>query len=106
MTAQRPLFDVSDVVTSLQARHPAVVAVARGHVIGVAGSRVDADRAWVLRLSLDPHWRGRGLGSALLGELEHRLLSRGVRRITALLADGETGTAAFVNSGFVQRGGI
>jgi transitional endoplasmic reticulum ATPase len=36
MTAQRPLFDVSDVVTSLQARHPAVVAVAKGQVIGVA----------------------------------------------------------------------
>lgn len=105
-TAQRPLFDVSDVVTSLQARHPAVVAVAKGEVVGVAVSRVDAERAWVLRLSLDPDWRGRGLGSALLGELEHRLLSRGVRRITALLPDGETGTAAFVNSGFVQRGGI
>ena len=30
MTAQRPLFDLTDVVTSLQARHPAVVAVAKG----------------------------------------------------------------------------
>ena len=106
MTAQPPLFDASDVVTSLQARHPSVVAVAEGRVIGVAVSRVDEDRAWVLRLSLDPHWRGRGLGSALLGELEHRLLLRGVRRIGALLPEGETGTDAFKNSGFVQRGGV
>jgi transitional endoplasmic reticulum ATPase len=37
---------------------------------------------------------------------ECRLLSHGVRRITALLPDGETGTAAFVKAGFVQRGGI
>ncbi len=106
MTSQQPLFDASDVVTSLQGRHPAVVAVARGAVVAVAVSRVDADRAWVLRLSLDPEWRGKGLGSSLLSELEHRLLARGVRRITAILPDGETGTAAFVNSGFVQRTGI
>jgi GNAT superfamily N-acetyltransferase len=106
MTAQQPLFDVSDVVTSLQERHPAVVAISGGVVIGVAASRVDADRAWVLRLTLDPDWRDKGLGSCLLSELEHRLLLRGVRRITALLPDGETGTAAFINSGFVKRGGI
>ena len=105
-TTKRPLFDASDVVTSLQARHPAVVAVGRGSVVGVAFSRVDAERAWVLRLALHPDWRGRGLGSGLLAALEHRLLNRGVRRITALLPDGETGTEAFVNSGFVRRGGI
>lgn len=105
-TAEPPLFDASEVVASLQARHPAVVAVAHGGVIGVAVSSVDNDRAWVLRLSLDPQWRHRGLGSALLGELEHRLLLRGVRRIAALLPDGETGTLAFTNSGFNPRGGI
>jgi hypothetical protein len=48
----------------------------RGVVVGVAVSWVDADREW-----------------------EHRLLARGVRRITAMLPDEETGTAAFVNSG-------
>lgn len=106
MTEQRPLFDASDVVTSLHHRHPAVVAVGQGEVVGVAISRVDADRAWVLRLSLHPEWRGMGLGSSLLSALEHRLLGLGVRRITALLPEGETGTEAFVNSGFVKRGGI
>ena len=105
-TDHQPLFDFSDVVSSLQERHPAVVAVAGNAVVGVAISRVDADRAWVLRLSLDPVWRGKGMGSDLLGVLEHRLLARGVRKITAMLPDGETGTAAFVNSGFVQRKGI
>lgn len=105
-TAEPPLFAAADVVTSLQSRHPAVVAVAQGQVIGVAVSRVDDERAWVLRLSLNPMWRGKGLGSSLLGQLEYRLLSRGVRRITALLPAGETGTTAFLNSGFVQRDGI
>ncbi|MBU8814150.1 GNAT family N-acetyltransferase [Mycolicibacterium goodii] len=106
MTDQRPLFEVSDVVSSLHARHPAVVAVADGHIVGVAAGRIDDDRAWVLRLSIDPRWRGRGLGSALLAALEHRLLAHGVRRITALLPSGETGTAAFLNSGFIQRPNI
>lgn len=106
MTDQRPLFEASDVVASLQARHPAVVAVSGGQVIGVAVSRVEIDHAWVVRLSLAPRWRGRGLGSALLSSLEHRLLAHGVRRISALLPAGETGTEAFVNSGFVQRAGI
>jgi GNAT superfamily N-acetyltransferase len=106
MTDQHPLFDVAEMVTSLQARHPAVVAVAKGRVIGVAASRVDIDRAWVLRLSLDPQYRHQGLGSDLLGELEHRLLRHGVRRITALLPADETGSTAFANSGFVQRTGI
>lgn len=105
-TAQAPLFDAADVVASLHARHPSVVAVAEGSIVGVAVSRVDEDRAWVIRLSLAPHWRGRGLGSALLSELEHRLLLLGVRRIAALLPAGETGTNAFGNSGFVDRGGI
>jgi GNAT superfamily N-acetyltransferase len=105
-TEQQPLFDSSDLVTSLQARHPAVVAVSEGRIVGVAVSRVDADRAWVVRLSLDPQWRDKGVGSAMLSALEHRLLTLGIRRITALLPEGETGTAAFVNSGFVKRGGI
>jgi MoxR-like ATPase/GNAT superfamily N-acetyltransferase len=106
MTGQRPLFEVCDLVSSLQERHPTVVAVADGDVVGVAASRIDDDRAWVVRLSLDPRWRDLGMGSALLAELEHRLLTHGVRRITALLPQGETGTAAFLNSGFVPRENI
>jgi len=105
-TAQSPLFAMSDVVASLQGQHPAVVATAEGQVIAAAVSRVDQDRAWVLRITLAPAWRGRGLGSELLSELEHRLLTVGVRRISALLPDGETGSAAFTNSGFQARSGV
>ncbi len=87
-TDQLPLFALSDVVGSLLNRHPAVVATRDGHIIGTAVARVDEDRAWVMRISLDPEWRGQGLGSALLSQLEHRLLARGVRRVTALLPEG------------------
>jgi transitional endoplasmic reticulum ATPase len=77
---------MSDMVTGLLGRHP--VAVAGDRVIGAAVSRVDEDRAWILRISLDPEWRGLGLGSALIAELEPRLLAKGVRRVSALLPDG------------------
>ena len=100
---QPPVFALSDVVAAVAARNPAVVAVASGRLVGTAVSRVEGDQAWLLRLALDPAWRGRGLGSALISELEHRLVMAGVRRIRALLPTDETGTAAFDNSGFTAR---
>lgn len=105
-TDEPPVFALADVVAALTARHPAVVAVAGDQLVGSAVGRVDGERAWVLRLALAPDWRGRGLGSALLSALEHRLLAAGVTRISALLPDGETGSAAFVNSGFTHRSGL
>lgn len=102
-TSEPPLFALADVVAALGARQPAVVAVAGGQLVGSAVSRVDGDRAWVLRLAIAPEWRGKGLGSALLGALEHRLTASGVRKISAILPREETGSAAFSNSGFTQR---
>lgn len=104
-THQDPVFTLADVLGCLE-QHPAVVAVVGGEVVGTAVSRVDHDRAWVLRITLSPLWRGQGLGSDLLAALEHRLLTTGVSRIAALLPDGETGSAAFENSGFRVRAGV
>nr|WP_274542841.1 AAA family ATPase [Rhodococcus opacus] len=59
-----------------------------------------------MRLSLDPEWRGQELGNALLSQLEHQLLARGVRRVSALLPEGETGVTALSNSGFTARSGV
>jgi len=100
---QPPVFALSDVVSAISDRNPAVVAVATGQIVGAAVGRVEGDHAWLLRLALDPAWRGRGLGSALISELEHRLVAAGVRRIRALLPADETGSQAFTNSGFTAR---
>src|SRR5664279_1244008 len=83
-TDQPPAFTLADVIDCL-GRCPAVVATAAGRLVGVAVSRVDHDRAWVVRIALSPQWRRRGLGSALLSELEHRLQAASVSRISALL---------------------
>jgi GNAT superfamily N-acetyltransferase len=104
-TDQAPVFNLADVIECL-GRYPAIVAVAAGDLVGVAASRVDDDRAWVVRIALSPQWRGKGLGSALLSELGRRLVTAGVSRISALLPGGETGSVAFPNSGFRSRAGL
>lgn len=101
-----PLFPLSDAVAALQALHPAVVATADEVVVGAAVSRVEGDRAWILRISLAPAWRHQGLGSDLITALEHRLFAGGVRTVQAVLPDGETGATALHNCGFGARPGL
>jgi len=100
---QRALFGLSEVVASLVAGQPAVAAEAGGRLVGTAMGRVDHDRGWILRITLHPDWRERGLGSDLLAALEQRLVSAGARRLTCALPKGETGTQALRNSGFTER---
>jgi AAA+ superfamily predicted ATPase/GNAT superfamily N-acetyltransferase len=104
----RPLpFVVAEVIEALNGGAPAVVAVAGGHVVGTCVARVSGERAWVLRIAIDPEWRGRGIGSALLRGLEERLLRMGVRRIAALLPEGTgVGREAFLHQGYELTPGV
>ncbi|MPY64692.1 ATP-binding protein [Streptomyces spongiae] len=101
-----PLFPLSDAVAALQALDPAVVAVADDVVVGAAVSRVEGDTAWILRLCMSPDWRRRGLGSAMITALEHRLFGDGVRAVHAVLPEGGTGAAALHNCDFGARSGL
>ncbi|MFE9092922.1 ATP-binding protein [Streptomyces sp. NPDC007264] len=101
-----PLFPLSDAVAALQALHPAVVAVADDVVVGAAVSRVEGDRAWILRVCMAPAWRRRELGSALITALENRLFAGGVRTVHAVLPEGETGAAALCDCDFGARPGL
>ncbi|MEU5519847.1 bifunctional GNAT family N-acetyltransferase/ATP-binding protein [Streptomyces sp. NPDC093250] len=105
-TEEPPFFPLSVAVTALQARHPAVVATADDVLIGAAVSRVESDRAWILRICLAPGWRQRGLGSALITALEQRLFADGVRAVHAALPEGETGATALRNCDFDARPGL
>ncbi|TLS46879.1 GNAT family N-acetyltransferase [Streptomyces montanus] len=105
-TEEPPLFPLSDVVAALQAPHPAVVAMANDVVVGAAVSRVEGDRAWILRICMAPAWRRRGLGSALITAIEHRLFAGGVRAVHAVLPEDETGAAALRNCDFGVRSGL
>ncbi|MFB7662887.1 ATP-binding protein [Kitasatospora sp. NPDC056138] len=101
-----PVFPVSEVMAAAQADQAAVVAVVGDELVGMAVAQAHGERAWVLLLALASGWRNRGIGSALLAELERRLRASGVRRISALLPDGATGTKALEHSGYVIRGGL
>jgi len=103
LTDMQPVYGLAEVLAAARAGGLAVVAVHGDSVVGSAVARVAADRAWVLFVALAADFRGRGLGSALLAELEQRATVAGVRRLGSLLPQGETGAKAFVNSGYKTR---
>jgi GNAT superfamily N-acetyltransferase len=104
--SQDPVFTVAEVVAAARAGEPAVVAAVGEEMVGVAVARTQGERAWVILLALGAAWRRRGIGSALLTDLERRLRARGVRRICAVLPEGATGSAAFENSAYTRRSGL
>ena len=101
-----PVFPVSEVMAVARAGGPAVVAVVGDDLVGMAVAQAQDERAWITLVALAGHWRSRGIGSALIAELERRLRTQGIRRIGALLAPGATGTAALENSGYRTRDGL
>ncbi len=102
-----PVFSISELVAAVRANSPAVVATVGDELVGCAVAELDKDRAWLLRISLSPTWRHRGIGSALLSALEDRLLAAGIHRITALLSSGtETGAEALDHQGYSSRSGV
>src|ERR1700678_2076723 len=70
---QGPGFGLSDLVTAVRAGEPAVVAVVGDQLAGTAAATVSGGRAWIVRISLAAAWRNRGIGSAVLTELERRV---------------------------------
>jgi transitional endoplasmic reticulum ATPase len=98
-----PVFSVAEVMAAARAGEPAVVAEVGDEVVGMAVAQTQGERAWILLLAIAARWRGRGVGSALLADLERRLRTHGVRRICAALPGGATGAAALENSGYARR---
>ena len=101
-----PVFQVSEVVSAAKSGHPTVVAVVGDELVGMATAQAHGERGWVSAVALSSRWRNRGIGSALLGELEVRLRALGVRRMSALLPPDATGTTALRNSGYKEREGL
>ena len=102
-----PVFGLSDLIAAVRSHQPAVAAVVGDALVGTAVATVADDRAWVMRISLAPAWRHRGIGSAMLGELERRLVATGAHRIQCLLAgEGDVGALALEHAGYTARRGL
>ena len=106
-SSEAPAFGLSDLIAAVRSHEPAVAAVVGDDLVGVAVATVAGDRAWVMRISLAAAWRHKGIGSAMLGELERRLVAAGVHRIQCLLTDhSEIGALALEHSGYSPRRGL
>ena len=102
-----PVFGVSELISAVRAEAPAVVAVVGEDLVGAVVATVSGSRASALRISLAPGWRQRGIGSAMLTELERRLVTAGVHRISCLLGDeDEIGAVALEHCGYTVRPGM
>jgi ATP-dependent 26S proteasome regulatory subunit len=101
------VFGVSELISAVRAAAPAVVALVGEDLVGSVVATVSGSRASVLRISLAPGWRRRGIVSAMLTELELRLVTAGVHRISCLLTDeGEMGDVALEHCGYTVRRGM
>lgn len=101
-----PVFPVSEAMAEARTGGTAVVAVVGEDLVGMAVAQAQGERAWITLVALARMWRNRGIGSALIAEIERRLRTQGVRRIGALLVPGTTGTTALENSGYRTRDGL
>ncbi|OKK03369.1 AAA family ATPase [Streptomyces sp. CB03234] len=100
---QESVFSLAECIGALTSRQPAVVAVHQGAPIGAALACVAGERAWVMRIAISPAWRGRGLASALLVELERRLVAARVGRIAYVLPEEELVGEGLLNAGYTRQ---
>ena len=100
----------ADVVEALTERQPAVVAISSGGegrtLIGAAVARAAGRDAHLLALALHPDWRNRGVGSAILRELDQQVIHAGAYRLLALVSPDQVAELAFANQGFVRTDGL
>lgn len=64
-------------------------------LVGVVMGSSDGRRGWIHRLAVDPSRRNRGIGSALIEELERRFLDIGITRVNLLVLSDNTGGRSF-----------
>ncbi|MEU9854706.1 bifunctional GNAT family N-acetyltransferase/ATP-binding protein [Streptomyces sp. NPDC047974] len=100
---QESVFSLAECIGALTSRQPAVVAVHQGVPIGAALACVSGERAWVMRVAIASGWRGRGLASALLVELERKLVAARVGRIAYVLPEEELLGEGLLNAGYTRR---
>lgn len=85
--------DIQRVLTDSQA--VVLVAEADGRLIGSVIGTFDGWRGHIYRLAVHPAFRRRGLGRALVAEIQSRLAMRGARRIIALVEKDHAWAMAF-----------
>jgi ribosomal protein S18 acetylase RimI-like enzyme len=87
-----------DEVVDLSRHDQGLVLVAEtddGTLVGAALGGFDGRRGWISRLAVAPEHRRTGVASALVADLEARLLARGCRQVNLMLMDGNAAGRRF-----------
>jgi ribosomal protein S18 acetylase RimI-like enzyme len=80
-----------------------LVGEAAGAIVGSVMAGYDGHRGWINYLGVDPAFRRRGLGRALMREAERRLREAGCPKINLQVRTGNAEAIVFYNSiGFIQ----
>lgn len=72
-----------------------LVGEADGRLIASAMAGYDGHRGWVNYLAIAPDMRGRGLGTALMREIEQQLIALGCPKLNLQVRAGNTDAIAF-----------
>lgn len=62
-----------------------LVAQREGRIVGVVMGGWDGRRGWIHHLAVATEWQGQGVASALVGQLEERLLALGCLKVNLLV---------------------
>src|SRR5260370_35664093 len=92
----RPTATLPD-VQRIAREHPDTLLVGEedGRLIGTVIAGWDGWRGGIYRLAVLPECRRRGVAQALVAEAERRLVARGARRLSAMVARDEVQARAF-----------
>jgi ribosomal protein S18 acetylase RimI-like enzyme len=84
-----------ELASSLRPDLVLVEADAAGEITGTVFGTFDGVRGWVRRLATRPDRRGRGIATALLAELERRLIADGCPKVNLLIEPDNAAVAGF-----------
>ena len=91
----RPELAESELASALRPDLILVQEEAAGEITGTVFGTFDGVRGWVRHLATRPDRRGRGIATALLAELERRLLVAGCPKVNLLIEPDNAGVAGF-----------
>lgn len=98
--------DTQEGITAYLARNPGLSQIARcgGRIIGAVLCGHDGRRGYLHHLAVEPAFRGRGLGSAIVETCLSRLAAAGISKCNLFVyADNEQGARFWIRNGWTER---
>jgi ribosomal protein S18 acetylase RimI-like enzyme len=80
-----------------------LVAVDGSTIVAAVMGCYDGRRGWINHLAVSPQYKGRGLGTLLLQEVEHRLQKKGCDKVNLLITPSNADVQTFYQHLGYQR---